>query len=73
MPFTEKKEEEEEKKEEEEVKFYREAFNNFDWNSSGTIPTKVSKFLPFLDTLGYSCGPIYVSLIFPNPHEYKIF
>ena len=42
MINTEKKEEEEEKKkEEEEVKFYREAFNNFDWNSSGTIPTKV--------------------------------
>jgi hypothetical protein len=40
MPNTDKKEEEEKK--EDEVKFYREAFNNFDWNSSGTIPTKVS-------------------------------
>jgi hypothetical protein len=53
MPNTDKKEEEEKK--EDEVKFYREAFNNFDWNSSGTIPTKVSVprrgflLLPFND------------------------
>ena len=29
-------------KEEEEKKFYKEAFEAFDWNRNGTIPTSVS-------------------------------
>ena len=33
------------KEKEEEVKAYKEAFEYFDWNRSGTIPTSVSKVL----------------------------
>lgn len=38
-----------EAKEEEEKQFYKGAFDDFDWNKNGTIPTRVSKWNKFSD------------------------